>query len=148
MRVLFCGGREFGFFKKYYNSEEEKLKDRDKRIIPQRQLFHDTFYKLMKDYSYPYDLCGKSEKSYMEVISGMAMGADTLAVEWAKHFGLKLHEFPADWDRYKKGAGSIRNQQMIDEGKPKLVVAFPGSTGTRDMVTRAKFEGIPVREIK
>jgi predicted Rossmann-fold nucleotide-binding protein len=34
-------------------------------------------------------------------------------------------------------AGPIRNQQMIDEGKPDLVIAFPGGAGTHDMMARA-----------
>ncbi len=47
-------------------------------------------------------------------------------------------------DKYGKSAGSIRNQQMIDEGKPDLVVAFPGGFGTKDMVRRAKKHNIEV----
>jgi hypothetical protein len=46
-----------------------------------------------------------------------------------------------------KAAGPIRNQRMIDEGKPDLVIAFPGGRGTADMVSRAKKAGIPVQEI-
>ncbi len=59
-----------------------------------------------------------------------------------------LKAIPADWDKFGKGAGPIRNQQMIDEGKPDLVVAFPGGTGTADMVKRAKKHGIEVIEVK
>ena len=44
--------------------------------------------------------------------------------------------------------GHIRNQQMIDEGKPDLVVAFKGGTGTADMVRRAKKHNIKVIEVK
>lgn len=78
------------------------------------------------------------------IISGMARGADALGVDFAKTYGLELLEFPADWDRYKKAAGPIRNQQMIDEGKPDIVLAFPtkNSRGTYDMIRRAKSHGI------
>jgi len=148
MRVVVYGGRDYGVPKKYYSSEEERLYDLQTRVNPQRKLFTETLLKVKEQYTYPYDPCGKSAKPYLEIISGMADGADTLAVEFAKWFHLKLHEFPADWNRYKNGAGPKRNQQMIDEGKPKLGIAFPGGTGTRDMTTRLKFEGIPVREIK
>ena len=147
MRVVVYGGREYGVPKKYYVSEEERLYDLETRVMPQRKLFMETLIKLMDRYTYPYDPCGKSAKPYLEIISGMATGADSLAVEFAKYFNLKLHEFPADWDRYKNGAGNIRNQKMIDEGKPKLGVAFPGGRGTADMTIRLKFEGIPVKEI-
>ena len=44
--------------------------------------------------------------------------------------------------------GHIRNQQMIDEGKPDLVVAFKGGTGTADMTRRAKKHNIKVIEVK
>lgn len=148
MRVVVYGGREFGVPKKGYKTEKDRLFDLENRVKPERKLFMETMIELMNFYTWPYDPCGKSAKSYLEIISGMATGADTLAVEFAEHFKLKLHKFPADWARYKNGAGNIRNQQMIDEGKPKLGIAFPGNKGTADMTTRLKFEGIPIKEIK
>ena len=53
----------------------------------------------------------------------------------------------ADWAKHGRKAGPIRNQRMIDEGRPDLVVAFPGGTGTADMVERARVAGIRVIEI-
>ena len=47
-----------------------------------------------------------------------------------------------------KSAGHIRNQVMLDKGKPDVVVAFPGGRGTADMVRRAEGAGIEVRRIK
>jgi hypothetical protein len=44
-----------------------------------------------------------------------------------------LEWYIADWNRLGPGAGHIRNQRMIDEGKPDAAVAFPGGTGTADM---------------
>lgn len=82
-----------------------------------------------------------------EIISGMARGADSLAAEWATKFGFPLQKFPADWKKYGKAAGSIRNQQMLDEGKPDLVIAFPGGTGTRDMIKKANKAGVRVIEV-
>lgn len=78
----------------------------------------------------------------MEIIHGGARGADTLAGLFAKMFGLKCHIFPAEWDSYGKGAGPIRNQKMLDEGKPTIVIAFPGGADTADMIKRAKKAGI------
>lgn len=80
------------------------------------------------------------------IISGMARGADSFAAEWAERFGFALLKFPADWEAHGRAAGPIRNQRMLDEGKPDLVVAFPGGRGTADMVGRAKKAGIPVKE--
>lgn len=80
------------------------------------------------------------------IISGAARGADTYAAEWAKmKAGVDLELYPAKWREHGKAAGPIRNQQMLDEGKPNMVLAFsnfPLTTGTADMVYRAKQRGI------
>ena len=36
---------------------------------------------------------------------------------------------------------------MLDEGKPDLVIAFPGGKGTADMARRAREAGIEVIEV-
>lgn len=54
-------------------------------------------------------------------------GADKHAAEWAvsrKNLGVEHLPFPADWKRFGRAAGPIRNRQMITEGKPDLVIAF------------------------
>lgn len=83
----------------------------------------------------------------LEIISGMARGADHLGWLFAHHHDLKCHEFPADWDTYGKKAGPMRNIQMLVEGKPDLVIAFPGGTGTAHMVRISKKAGVKVIEI-
>jgi len=70
-------------------------------------------------------------------------GADKLARMWAISRNEHFDRFPADWNAHGRAAGPIRNQQMIDEGKPTKVFAFPGGRGTADMVRRAKAAGIP-----
>lgn len=82
------------------------------------------------------------------LISGDACGADWLARSWAKWMGLKYEGYPADWKNHGRAAGAIRNQQMLEEGKPDLVIAFPGGTGTADMVRRAEKAGVEVVRIK
>lgn len=81
------------------------------------------------------------------IIHGCATGADSEAMIVAEALGIKHAPFRADWHTHGKAAGPIRNQRMLDEGKPDLVVAFPGGRGTADMVKRAKAAGIPVREV-
>ena len=81
------------------------------------------------------------------IIHGAAMGADRWAVVWAARVNVPVKRFRANWDRYGKSAGPRRNQKMLDEGKPDLVIAFPGGSGTADMVDRARTAGIPVTEI-
>jgi hypothetical protein len=72
-------------------------------------------------------------------ISGMARGADLLAWKWCKANNIHCEEVPADWKKYSKKAGSIRNQKMLDMD-PDLVIAFPGGNGTENMkkITRLK----------
>ena len=85
------------------------------------------------------------------VIEGEAPGADTLTRHAAEELGIPVLPFPADWDRHGRAAGPIRNQRMIDEGHPDLVLAFTqdlnSSRGTADMVARAKRAGLPLRLI-
>ena len=82
------------------------------------------------------------------LIHGGAPGADTLADNRAEDMGLDILCFPADWKKYGRAAGPIRNQQMLDEGKPDVVFAFTDdlatSKGTADMVRRARKAGLPV----
>lgn len=84
------------------------------------------------------------------VIEGNALGADRIAGFWARKNGLINLKFPADWDKYKKAAGFIRNREMLDKGLPDLVVAFPGGRGTQNMIKLAKksIRGIAVWEVE
>lgn len=83
------------------------------------------------------------------VIEGEATGADTLGREWAESHGLPVLKFPADWDKYKRSAGPIRNRQMIVEGRPTWACGFVdkpiessrGSLNMRNQLLRAS---IPV----
>ena len=80
------------------------------------------------------------------IIHGGARGADSLAGNLATSLKMKVIKFSADWDKYGKAAGVLRNQQMLDEGYPDLVVYFhkdiENSKGTRDMLKRATDSGI------
>jgi hypothetical protein len=86
------------------------------------------------------------------LMQGGATGADEWAKAWAIQRNIEHKQYDADWDnldvnpvliRSRKGklynalAGSTRNQIMLDEGKPDIVIAFPGGNGTWDMVKRA-----------
>ncbi len=82
------------------------------------------------------------------IIHGLALGADLMAEDWGIRYALNIRRFKADWDTHGKAAGPIRNQQMIDQGKPDLVIAFPGGRGTADMVAKTREAGIDVAEIK
>jgi hypothetical protein len=88
-----------------------------------------------------------SQVQFTELIHGGAQGADALAQEWALEQEIPIKMFLADWEKYGKAAGPIRNQQMLVEGKPDLVVAFQGGRGTASMVSRAQQAEAPVVEV-
>jgi hypothetical protein len=72
------------------------------------------------------------------IIHGGAMGADTLAGEWAKSRNIPQIVFRPDWNKYGRAAGPLRNQRMIDEGRPDFAVIFPGGIGTMDMFLKLR----------
>jgi len=73
-----------------------------------------------------------------EVVSGKASGVDTLGEDWAKDNGVPVKEFPADWDRYKKRAGAIRNVAMAGYADA-LIAIDTGSPGTNNMIRLMKY---------
>lgn len=78
------------------------------------------------------------------VIQGGATGADSGAERWARASEIPVTCFRADWQRYGRQAGPLRNAKMIAEGRPDVVIAFPGGAGTRDCVRQAKASDIPI----
>ncbi|EKS37803.1 SLOG family protein [Afipia clevelandensis] len=78
------------------------------------------------------------------LIEGGAPGADFMARKFAEWQGIPTKTFEADWDRHGRAAGPIRNKQMLDDGKPDLVVAFEGGQGTKNMVSQAVEAGVRV----
>lgn len=81
------------------------------------------------------------------IIHGHARGADTLADQWAARNNVSRHGFKAQWDKHGKAAGPIRNARMLEAGRPELVIAFPGGSGTQNMITQARAAGVPVIEV-
>lgn len=79
---------------------------------------------------------------------GCPTGADYFADLWSRNRGHKrVRVFPAEWDKFGNRAGPIRNALMLEQGKPNLVVAFPGGPGTANMVQLAKQEKVPVLKV-
>ena len=84
------------------------------------------------------------------IIEGEAKGADSLAricaeeCDFAKENILRC---PADWNKFSRQAGPIRNTQMLNEGKPTHIIAYSNdiktSKGTKNMITQGIKENIP-----
>lgn len=85
------------------------------------------------------------------IIEGGAPGADSIAwafADWNQMMWADIEHIhiEPDWKKYGKRAGYIRNQRMLDEGKPNLVIAFShdleNSKGTKMMVDIARKAGV------
>ena len=72
------------------------------------------------------------------VISGGASGVDKLAEKWAKDNNIQLIVFTANWKKYGKGAGPLRNTQIVEECD--YMIAFPSKSGrgTQDSIRKAE----------
>lgn len=80
------------------------------------------------------------------LVHGDARGVDSIADAHARKLGWEVHPHPAEWDKYHRAAGPIRNAEMLSEN-PNLVLAFHddiiNSRGTKDMIAKARKAGIP-----
>lgn len=80
------------------------------------------------------------------IIQGGARGADSFAGAFAVDQHIPLEIFRPDWGRLGRAAGPIRNEQMLREGHPDIVFAFPGGRGTASMIALARAAGVRVVE--
>jgi len=71
----------------------------------------------------------------IEIVSGMAPGVDSIAVNYAKDRFLPLAEFPADWTNFKRAAGPIRNEQMAKYATHLVAYSKDNSIGTANMIS-------------
>lgn len=85
-----------------------------------------------------------SRSGPFEVVSGMAPGADALAVQYARREGLTCHEFPADWKSGGRAAGHARNGRMAAFADALLAFWDGTSPGTENMIRQMEFRGKPV----
>jgi len=73
-----------------------------------------------------------------EIISGGAKGADLLGENFAENNDISCKVFYADWDKYGKSAGFIRNQTIVDNCDMILAFWDGESRGTADTIEKAK----------
>lgn len=92
------------------------------------------------------DALHRHRRPISAVIQGGASGADALARSWANLNRVRVVTYAADWSRGRR-AGPERNEVMIRESEPDLVVAFPGGSGTADAVRRAVHSGLEILQI-
>lgn len=119
MKLLVCGGREYGAG----TAEREYLFEFLDRV--------------------------RAKLPVTEVVQGGARGADSCAKAWAQARSIPCTEVRADWDRHGKSAGYKRNQVMASMLTPGIdaVIAFPGGKGTQHMIDIARQAGLKVRVV-
>ena len=81
----------------------------------------------------------------IEIVSGGARGADALGERYARERGYALKVFPADWKKWGRAAGPIRNGQMADYADALIAFWDGQSSGTRDMIQKAEEKGLAVQ---
>lgn len=100
-------------------------------------------------------------KDNIEIVSGMALGADKLGVKYANEHNYKLKEFPADWNdlsepcfikvnkygkKYNAIAGHNRNEKMAQYADALILFWDGKSTGSKDMLDRAQKHNLEIRK--
>ena len=104
-----------------------------------------------KDYRKIYNTLGTLDSKKTIIVHGACKGADQLAGIAAKALGMEVEEYPADWDKYGKAAGPIRNVQMAETGINHGFAFhenYDKSKGTKHMVSELKKRNVPVEIIK
>ena len=84
----------------------------------------------------------------IEVVCGLARGADNLGKQLAEARGIKVAEFPADWDTHGKSAGYKRNEQMAHYADTLIAFWDGESRGTQHMITLASKLGLEVKVVR
>lgn len=80
---------------------------------------------------------GAYKSKEVEIVSGGARSADKLGERYAKEHNLRLKIFPADWDKYGKRAGYIRNEEMAKYANCLIAFWDGQSKGTAHMIDLA-----------
>ena len=81
----------------------------------------------------------------VQIVSGLAKGVDSIAVDYANDRGLSLKTFEAHWNEHGKKAGILRNIEMGDYGDALIAFRLNNSTGTSHMIEYAKSKNLKIR---
>ena len=73
-------------------------------------------------------------KKNVEIVCGMARGADLLGKKYGEEKGYKIKKFPANWDKFGKFAGYIRNVEMGEYADAAIIFWNGESKGSKHMI--------------
>lgn len=109
-------------------------------IIAGSRSFND--YKYLK---HCVDILLKNIHEEIVIVCGKARGADSLGERYAKENGYTVRYFPADWNRFGKSAGCIRNEEMAQNADALIAFWDGKSRGTKNMIKLAHKYGLQLR---
>lgn len=81
------------------------------------------------------------------VLTGCARGADHIGELWAIGNGIPVERYPAEWDRFGKSAGYIRNKEMAAAADVLICFWNGSSKGSKHMIDLANAAGLQVHVI-
>lgn len=90
------------------------------------------------------DIVNASGFDITEVVSGTARGVDSSGEHWAEYHDIPVKRFPADWKRFGKSAGAIRNAQMAHYADALIAIWDGESRGTKNMIDIANKKRLKV----
>jgi len=83
----------------------------------------------------------------VEIVSGTAYGADQLGERYAQERGYPVKRFPAQWEKFGRRAGYLRNEEMANYAS-HVVVFTNGSKGSQHMIDISTRLGLPLRIVR
>lgn len=99
------------------------------------------YYRLTKEDFFRLDVL---RESITEVVSGGCSGVDSDGEDWARLHGIPIRVFAAQWSKYGRYAGPLRNKQMAQYAEQ--AVLFPGGAGTDSMHKEAVSRGLKIHD--
>lgn len=131
--ALVCGGRNYG--RVPFGTPDEQRRAAHAKASKEVFILRETLDHLRRD------------RGITAIVNGGQTGADLHAHIWAEFRCIPSTKIKAEWKRYGRAAGPIRNARML-ELKPDFVVAFTGGDGTDDMVQKAVAAGVEVLDFR
>lgn len=80
----------------------------------------------------------KMEREEVVILSGHCSGVDLMAERYAAENGITLEIFPANWAKYGRAAGPVRNKQMVERADAVIAFWDGKSKGTASLLQYAK----------
>jgi hypothetical protein len=115
----------------------QKKKSMKNRIVCLTGTRTETSYKKVKEALDALNLNPNTDS----LITGGATGVDAHGKRWAEENGINHAEIKAEWGKYGKGAGPIRNGEMVALATEVIGIWDGESKGTRDCLNQAMHLG-------